>query len=127
MSGQASENARRKPYFLYFVLLNFAVKKRIIHRIIRITMIQEREPQKEPEKKDCKYCGPGFPATWQVIGDDLNEFVCDKHRSTLIEKIRKERLLSDAEWTMTINYEEDLNEHEFEDLDQWEDGSMYGF
>ena len=92
-------------------------------------MIQEREPQKEPAKKNCSYCQPGNPATWEIISDRGGNFVCDMHHSVLqqIRAIQKERLLFEAEWTINSHYEEDLDEHRFDDMDQWEDGSLFGF
>ncbi len=91
--------------------------------------MKEQEPQKETIQKNCSYCPPGYPATWEIISDKGQEFVCDNHHSVLneIEAIRKERLLSEAEWTISSHFEEDLAEHEFDDMDQWEDGSLYGF
>ena len=88
----------------------------------------EREIQKEPEQA-CGYCGPGYPATWQIITEKGEEFVCDKHHFVLkeIQAIEKEKLLWEAEWTIVSHFEEDLKQHEFDDTDQWEDGSMYGF
>ncbi len=92
-------------------------------------MIKERETQKEPIKKNCSYCEPGSPATWEIFSDKGQEFVCDKHHIVLneINTIQKERLLEEAEWTINSHFEEDLAEHEFDDVDQWEDGSLYGF
>ena len=92
-------------------------------------MIQEREPQKEPVQQNCNYCGPGYPATWEIVSDKGEEFVCDNHHFVLneIQTIQKERLLFEAEWTINSHCEEDLAAHEFDDMDQWEDGSLFGF
>jgi hypothetical protein len=89
----------------------------------------EYEPQTEPIKQYCNYCGPGYPATWEIISENGQEFVCDKHHIVLneIRAIQREKLLWEAEWTLNSHYEEDLAEHEFDDIDQWEDGSLYGF
>lgn len=89
----------------------------------------EREPQKEPARQNCKFCGPGFPATWVVVSETGEEFVCDTHHYVLrgTRTIRRERILSDVEWNLNSSYEGHLAEHEFDDMDQWEDGSMYGF
>ena len=88
----------------------------------------ERELSKEPEQA-CGYCGPGYPATWEIISEKGQEFVCDSHHFVLqeINAIQKERLLFEAEWMINSHYEEELAEHEFDDTDQWEDGSLYGF
>jgi len=92
-------------------------------------MIQEREPQKEPVQQNCNYCGPGYPATWEIVSDKGEEFVCDNHHFVLneINAIQKEKLLFEAEWTINSNFEEELSENEFDDIDQWEDGSLFGF
>ncbi len=92
-------------------------------------MIQEREPQKEPVQQNCNYCGPGYPATWEIVSDKGEEFVCDNHHFVLneIHAIQKEKLLFEAEWTINSHFEEELAEHEFDDIDQWEDGSLFGF
>jgi hypothetical protein len=89
----------------------------------------EREPQKEPIKQNCSYCGPGFPATWEIISNKGQEFVCDRHHNILntMRLIEKERLLEEAEWMLNSHFEEDQALHEFDETDRWEDGSMYGF
>ncbi len=92
-------------------------------------MTQERELPKEPVQQNCNYCGPGYPAIWEIVSDTGEEFVCDNHHFILnnIHVIQKERHLFDAEWTINSNYEEELVEHEFDDTDQWEDGSLFGY
>ena len=92
-------------------------------------MVQEREPQKEPIQKDCSYCGPGHPATWEIISAKGNEFVCNRHHLVLqlIHAIQKEKLLFEVEWRLESSHEDYLSEHEFDDTDRWEDGSLYDF
>lgn len=91
--------------------------------------MKEREPQKEPIRENCSYCGPGYPATWEIISNKGQEFVCDRHHNILntMSLIQKERLLEEAEWMLNSHHEEDLAKHEFDETDRWEDGSMYGF
>lgn len=91
--------------------------------------MEEHEPRKEPVRENCSYCGPGYPATWEIISDRGQELVCDRHYFVLneIHSIQKEKLLFEAEWTINSHYEENLAGHEFEDTDQWEDGSLFGF
>lgn len=89
-------------------------------------MIQEREPLKEPVQQNCNYCGPGFPATKEFVSDKGSTFVCDKHY-TVLQKIENERIRFEAEWMLTSHYEEDHDPHRFENIDEWEDGSMNGF
>ena len=88
-------------------------------------MIQEREPQKEPVEPICQYCGEGSKATWKIITNDRAlEFVCDDHQLILKETnaIKSaEEFKWEAEWTIGNHFEEDLQEHEFDDTDQWED------
>ena len=92
-------------------------------------MKQEQEPPKDPAFRSCRYCEPGIAATWEIISAKGGEFVCDKHHSLLTENnaIQKERLLTEVEWKAYDRYEEDFREHEFDDIDEWENGSMYGF
>ncbi len=91
--------------------------------------MKELEPQTEPVPRNCHYCGPENPATWVIVTDKGKEFVCNNHYVALsnIHAIQKERLLFEAEWTINSYYEEYRSEHEFDDMDQWEDGSSYGF
>ena len=75
--------------------------------------MKEREPQKEPIKQNCSLCGPGYPATWEIISDKGQEFVCDRHHYILntMHLIQKERLLEEAEWMLNSHYEEDMANH----------------
>lgn len=43
------------------------------------------------------------------------------------EKRKREDLKDEVSWNMENDYEQKLQEHEFDDADQWEDGSLYGF
>jgi len=91
--------------------------------------MKEREPQKEPIQQICNYCGPGYPAAWEIVSDKGNEFVCPSHHFVLLEihAIQKERQLFEAEWTINAHFEEDFAEREFDETDQWEDGSLFDF
>jgi hypothetical protein len=110
-------------------LQNFKGKSGKISKVFTTIMMHEREPQKEPFQKNCRYCEPGNPATWEIVSAKGEEFVCDKHHSLLqkMNAIRKERLLQETEWTANNHYDEEVKDHKFEDTDQWEDGSMFGF
>ena len=43
------------------------------------------------------------------------------------EKRRREALANEVSWKMENDYEENLREHEFDDIDPFEDGTMYGY
>jgi hypothetical protein len=94
-------------------------------------MRQEREPQKEPVDLFCLYCPEDTRATWKVINlDGVEELVCDNHRLALRKRKAvqsDEEILWEAEWRLESSHEDYLSEHEFDDTDQWEDGSLYGF
>lgn len=78
-----------------------------------------RKQQKRLARQNCKFCGPGFPASWEVISDKGEEYVCDVHNFVLdkIHTIQRERVLSDTECKINSSYEEQLSEREFDDID----------
>jgi alpha-acetolactate decarboxylase len=43
------------------------------------------------------------------------------------EKEEREQATLNAEWKMENGFDENIGDGEFKDMDQWEDGSLYGF
>ncbi len=49
------------------------------------------------------------------------------YNAFLEEKEKQQQAQAEAEMNMESHFEEYRQEHEFDDTDQWEDGSLYGF
>jgi len=86
--------------------------------------MQEREPQKEQNQRNCNYCGPGWPAVWDVVTDEGEVFVCDNHHFVLrqIHVVGLERKVGEEEWTEVPDFMNQNFEEEYvDDFGDWKD------
>ena len=91
--------------------------------------MQEREPQKETTQRNCNYCGPGWPAVWEVVTDEGEVFVCDNHHFVLrqIHVVGLERKVGESEWKEVFDFgEQDLEGDYLDDLGDWKELINYG-
>lgn len=89
-----------------------------------ISNMQEREPQEEPIQPKCNYCGPGWPAVWELVTDLGEETVCDNHHFILreIHSVKRERKIGEKGWIEVDEFKKlDFADEHFEDLGDWKD------
>lgn len=55
----------------------------------------------------------------------LVDYALRSYYNSFVEE--KQRVQAEAEMNMEMHHEQDLKDHEFDDMDQWEDGSLFGF
>ena len=90
--------------------------------------MQEHEPQKESIQRNCNYCGPGWPAAWEVVTDEGEVFVCDNHYFVLreIHVVGLERKVGEEKWIEVPDYmNQDFDDDYLEDLGDWKDMIEY--
>jgi len=57
----------------------------------------------------------------------LVDFAIQSYIKEYYEEKKRKEIKAGVDMSLEDDYRANLDEHEFEDLDQWEDGSLFGF
>jgi hypothetical protein len=83
---------------------------------------EEREPLIEPIQQNCNYCGPGWTATWELVTDKGQEYVCTNHKFIMeqINVVSFEKEVGQKGWSEVHDIDQ-LEGKGIDDIGDWKD------